>query len=100
MIPPRARPQARSHRAANALDRSARGRSAKPAGNPPPNRWRTHMGWTHTPGASKEDVVRELLTDCSPLDFQLQEHVLWAVIDDDIHGRYIVCFLLRDAGEH
>jgi hypothetical protein len=57
------------------------------------------MGWTHTPGATKDDIVRELLTEYAPLDSELRGDVLWAVIDDEIVGRYIVCFLLGDAGQ-
>src|SRR6185312_17324597 len=56
------------------------------------------MGWTHTPGATKDDIVHQLLTEFSPLDHQLRGGVLWAVVDDDMIGRYIVCFLLGDAG--
>jgi hypothetical protein len=58
------------------------------------------MGWTHIPGATRDDIVRQLLADSPSLDHELCGDVLWAVIDDEIHGRYIVCYLLGDAGEH
>jgi hypothetical protein len=56
------------------------------------------MGWTFTLGATKDDVVGELLDGSSTLDHELRGDVLWAVVEFD-HQRVIACFLLQDNGD-
>lgn len=54
------------------------------------------MGWTVIPGATRDDVVRELLNDYHPVDHELCDDILWAVVaGEGAHQNLIVCFLLR-----
>lgn len=65
------------------------------------------MGWDFTRGATRADIVREILTDHSPkftpIAHALKGNVLWTVwqpTPDCEHGpdRIISCHLLRDGG--
>ena len=51
------------------------------------------MGWTVIPGATRDDVVRELLNDYHPVDHELCDDILWAVVaGEGAHQNLIVCF--------
>lgn len=67
------------------------------------------MGWYGTPGASKQDIIDEIIDD---LQDRLQEHkvtredgetVLWVVVagTNDQGGKYqyIVCYLIQKGGD-
>ena len=67
------------------------------------------MGWYGTPGASKQDIIDEILSD---LEERKQEHkvvvedsetVLWIVVagttDQDEKYQYIVCYLIQYCGD-
>jgi hypothetical protein len=75
------------------LDRCARGGRWRGAGKPPARCREISMGWYSTRGATKEDVVQELLQDTSPIDHELCGSVLWAVVEF-ADRRVIGCFLL------
>lgn len=54
------------------------------------------MGWIVIPGATRDDVVRELLNDYRPVAHELCDDILWAVIAEEVLDQnLVVCFLLR-----
>ncbi len=54
------------------------------------------MGWTVIRDATRDDVVRELLNDYQPVDYELCDDILWVVIAEEVLDQnLIVCFLLR-----
>ena len=54
------------------------------------------MGWDSFPGASKSDVVAILVDQYKPIDHELIDNVLWAVVDDAIFGVLILCLPLAE----
>jgi hypothetical protein len=56
------------------------------------------MSWDRVPGASKSDVVAQLIERYKPIDheFVANENVLWAVAEDEICGTQIWCFPLAE----
>ena len=56
------------------------------------------MGWLFTRGASKDDVVQELLRQSPPVEYALCANTLWLVAE--CRGqRFIACFLLEAGGD-
>lgn len=54
------------------------------------------MGWTVIPGATKDDVVRELMNDYRPVVHELCGNILWVVVAEEVlNQNLIVGFLLR-----
>jgi hypothetical protein len=54
------------------------------------------MGWIVIPGATKDDVVRELLNEYRPVDYELCGKILWAVVTEDVLNQNLIAgFLLQ-----
>jgi hypothetical protein len=54
------------------------------------------MGWIVIPGATKDDVVRELLDQYCPVDYELCDDILWAVVTEEVlNQNLILAFLLQ-----
>lgn len=56
------------------------------------------MGWTFTRGATKAELVRDLLEGALTRDHELLEDVLWMVVEFD-RQKVIICCLLQQGGD-
>ena len=52
------------------------------------------MSWEFIHGASKSDVVAEIIEQYNPIAHELCGDVLWAVIDTETHGVQLICYPL------